>query len=116
MGRLAMSSRIEANCAWGLLVRIEIRMLVHLGAVYALFRRAGWSLEEWEEEGEGRFLTFFMFSASRSYSSRTSCSKGERSGGERSGLGIAWSIVVEYRGNLRLSDSQTSNAELLRGS
>jgi hypothetical protein len=34
-----------------------------------------------------------MFSANRSYSSNTSCSRGDSSGGERSGLDDTWSIV-----------------------
>lgn len=46
-------------------------------------------------ESEKRVLTFFMFSASRSYSSRTSCSRGERSGGASRGLDVAWSIARE---------------------
>ena len=38
--------------------------------------------------------TFFIFSANRSYSSRTSCSNGESSGGERSALDALCSILL----------------------
>lgn len=45
--------------------------------------------------GEQSAPTFFIFSASRSYSSRTSCSRGVSSGGERRGLDVTWSIVLD---------------------
>jgi hypothetical protein len=43
----------------------------------------------------GCCVTFFMFSARRSYSSRTSCSRGESSGVER--RLVDWSIVGGVR-------------------
>lgn len=57
----------------------------------------GLEVSMWEEGMEGMCRTFFMFSASRSYSSNTSCSRGESSSFGR--------VVVESEGSIAASVS-----------